>query len=195
MERDPSKNKKLAQKPTSLLALHSHHQQKTILQLICHKSSLTFDFYDFPLPFAVDRKIKVSSFVFNALWFHFHLLLKHNIIVLQITCMVFMEKENNEVVFYFMFFFLLFFIIQEPTSSLDSCTAAHLMQMLKNYAYKEAKSVVVAVHQPSSKIFHLFDRLLLLQDGQVSDMSTTTIYDNDNMSTKKIMIRMKRICK
>ncbi|CAL8143785.1 unnamed protein product [Orchesella dallaii] len=59
-------------------------------------------------------------------------------------------------------------LIDEPTSSLDSCTAAHLMQMLKNYAYKEAKSVVVAVHQPSSKIFHLFDRLLLLQEGQTA---------------------------
>jgi len=40
--------------------------------------------------------------------------------------------------------------------------------MLKEYALKESKSVVVAVHQPSSKIFHLFDKLLLLYDGQVN---------------------------
>ncbi|CAG7835687.1 unnamed protein product [Allacma fusca] len=59
-------------------------------------------------------------------------------------------------------------LIDEPTSGLDSCTASHLMLMLKEYALKESKSVVLAVHQPSSKIFHLFDRLLLLSDGQTA---------------------------
>jgi hypothetical protein len=59
-------------------------------------------------------------------------------------------------------------LIDEPTSGLDSCTASHLMQMLKEYALKQSKSVVLAVHQPSSKIFHLFDRLLLLSDGQTA---------------------------
>ncbi|XP_021949882.1 ABC transporter G family member 21 isoform X2 [Folsomia candida] len=59
-------------------------------------------------------------------------------------------------------------LIDEPTSGLDSYTAACLMQNLKEYALKESTAVVVAVHQPSSKIFHLFDRLLLLSDGQTA---------------------------
>jgi len=56
---------------------------------------------------------------------------------------------------------------QEPTSGLDSYTATCLMQMLKEYALRSKVSVVVAVHQPSSKIFHLFNVLLLLFEGQV----------------------------
>jgi ABC-type multidrug transport system ATPase subunit len=59
-------------------------------------------------------------------------------------------------------------LIDEPTSGLDSCTATTLMQMLKEYASKQQKCVILAVHQPSSKIFHLFDQLLLLSDGNVS---------------------------
>jgi len=59
-------------------------------------------------------------------------------------------------------------LIDEPTSGLDSCTASNLMTLLKDYATAQSKSVILAVHQPSSKIFHLFDRLLLLSDGQTA---------------------------
>ncbi|KAG6584656.1 ABC transporter-like protein [Phytophthora cinnamomi] len=53
--------------------------------------------------------------------------------------------------------------VDEPTSGLDSCMARAVVEQLKQLAAK--RTVVTAIHQPSSEVFALFDRLYLLAEG------------------------------
>jgi ABC-type multidrug transport system ATPase subunit len=54
--------------------------------------------------------------------------------------------------------------VDEPTSGLSSRDAENVMDLLKQLALN-GKLVFVVIHQPSSEIFKLFDRLLLLDRG------------------------------
>nr|XP_009799080.1 PREDICTED: ABC transporter G family member 22-like isoform X1 [Nicotiana sylvestris]XP_009799081.1 PREDICTED: ABC transporter G family member 22-like isoform X1 [Nicotiana sylvestris]XP_016440365.1 PREDICTED: ABC transporter G family member 22-like isoform X1 [Nicotiana tabacum]XP_016440366.1 PREDICTED: ABC transporter G family member 22-like isoform X1 [Nicotiana tabacum] len=54
--------------------------------------------------------------------------------------------------------------LDEPTSGLDSTTALRIVQMLHNIA-RAGKTVVTTIHQPSSRLFSRFDRLILLGQG------------------------------
>jgi len=54
--------------------------------------------------------------------------------------------------------------VDEPTSGLSSKDSDNIMDLLKELSLK-GKLVFVVIHQPSSNIFKLFDRLLILDQG------------------------------
>jgi len=54
--------------------------------------------------------------------------------------------------------------IDEPTSGLSSSDSEMVMQLLKRQT-SEGKLVIANIHQPSSKIFKLFDKLWILDKG------------------------------
>ncbi|GMJ14799.1 Arabidopsis thaliana ATP-binding cassette G22, ATP-binding cassette G22 [Hibiscus trionum] len=55
-------------------------------------------------------------------------------------------------------------LLDEPTSGLDSTTALQIVRMLRNIA-RSGKTVVTTIHQPSSRLFSKFDKLILLGKG------------------------------
>ncbi|RZC82703.1 hypothetical protein C5167_045491 [Papaver somniferum] len=57
-------------------------------------------------------------------------------------------------------------LLDEPTSGLDSTTALRIVQMLHDIA-EAGKTVVTTIHQPSSRLFHKFDKLVLLGKGSL----------------------------
>ncbi len=54
--------------------------------------------------------------------------------------------------------------LDEPTSGLSSRDSENIMDLLKELALK-GKLIYVVIHQPSSDIFKMFDRLLILDTG------------------------------
>jgi len=56
--------------------------------------------------------------------------------------------------------------LDEPTSGLDTFTAYTVCRTLKDLALA-GRTVVATIHQPSSDVFHMFDNLLLLANGQI----------------------------
>jgi ABC-type multidrug transport system ATPase subunit len=60
----------------------------------------------------------------------------------------------------------------EPTSGLDSFMAQNAVLVLKNMALK-GKTVVATIHQPSSEIFAMFDKVLLMAEGRVAFLGSS----------------------
>ncbi|CAO2210025.1 unnamed protein product [Urochloa humidicola] len=57
-------------------------------------------------------------------------------------------------------------LLDEPTSGLDSTTAARIVGTLRRTAAEGGRTVVVTIHQPSSRLYHMFHKVLLLSaDG------------------------------
>lgn len=54
--------------------------------------------------------------------------------------------------------------VDEPTSGLSSRDSENIMDLLKEMTFR-GKLVFVVIHQPSSEIFKMFDRLLLIDQG------------------------------
>ena len=61
--------------------------------------------------------------------------------------------------------------LDEPTSGLDSVTALDLLRTFHSLAHgklpAKAVTIVCSIHQPQSKIFNLFDSLILLKQGSI----------------------------
>ncbi|KAF7820076.1 ABC transporter G family member 25 [Senna tora] len=57
-------------------------------------------------------------------------------------------------------------ILDEPTSGLDSTAAYRLVTTLGALAQQKGKTVVASMHQPSSRVYQMFDKVLLLSEGQ-----------------------------
>ncbi|XP_063889221.1 protein white-like isoform X2 [Scylla paramamosain] len=55
----------------------------------------------------------------------------------------------------------------EPTSGLDSFMAQNVVSMMKGMA-ERGKTVLSTIHQPSSEVFAMFDRVLFLAEGRVA---------------------------
>ncbi|XP_009622617.1 ABC transporter G family member 22-like [Nicotiana tomentosiformis] len=56
--------------------------------------------------------------------------------------------------------------LDEPTSGLDSTTALRMVEILHDIA-EAGKTVITTIHQPSSRLFHKFDKLILLGKGSL----------------------------
>ena len=63
-------------------------------------------------------------------------------------------------------------LCDEPTSGLDSFMAHSVLQVLKKLTAK-GKTIILTIHQPSSELFGLFDKLLLMAEGRVAFLGTT----------------------
>merc|ERR1711970_97783 len=70
-------------------------------------------------------------------------------------------------------------LLDEPTSGLDSTTALNLVHTLRTLAQVGNRTIVTTIHQPSSRIYQMLDKLLLLGLGHLlffGDASAATDY-------------------
>jgi ABC-type multidrug transport system ATPase subunit len=51
--------------------------------------------------------------------------------------------------------------LDEPTTGLDSFTALQVMETLRGLA-ASGRTVISTIHQPSSEIYEVFDKLILI---------------------------------
>eukprot|EP01097_Dermamoeba_algensis_P012159 TRINITY_DN998_c0_g1_i1.p1 TRINITY_DN998_c0_g1~~TRINITY_DN998_c0_g1_i1.p1 ORF type:complete len:302 (+),score=43.27 TRINITY_DN998_c0_g1_i1:49-954(+) len=59
------------------------------------------------------------------------------------------------------------FFLDEPTSGLDAVAAKKIIELLKSKAKKDNLTILATIHQPSSDVFELFDRVCFLARGKM----------------------------
>ncbi len=64
-------------------------------------------------------------------------------------------------------------LLDEPTSGLDSSTSFKIMHLIKEYAVKNNKIILLTIHQPSSQVFSLINKLILINHGKTIFQDTT----------------------
>lgn len=55
-------------------------------------------------------------------------------------------------------------LLDEPTSGLDSTTAQRIVATLRQLA-RGGRTVITTIHQPSSRLYRMFDKVVVLSDG------------------------------
>lgn len=55
-------------------------------------------------------------------------------------------------------------LVDEPTSGLDSTTAQRIVATLR-WVARGGRTVVTTIHQPSSRLFRMFDKVVVLSEG------------------------------
>ncbi|XP_071551619.1 protein white-like [Panulirus ornatus] len=65
----------------------------------------------------------------------------------------------------------LLLLCDEPTSGLDSFMAQSVVRAMKRLSAL-GKTIIATIHQPSSEVFAMFDRLLILAEGRVAFLGT-----------------------
>ncbi|KAF5191191.1 Abc transporter g family member [Thalictrum thalictroides] len=55
-------------------------------------------------------------------------------------------------------------LLDEPTSGLDSTTAQRIIATLQGLA-RGGRTIVTTIHQPSSRLYQMFDKVIVLSDG------------------------------
>ena len=58
-------------------------------------------------------------------------------------------------------------LLDEPTSGLDSTTALNLVHTLRTLAQVGNRTIITTIHQPSSRIYQMLDKLLLMGQGHL----------------------------
>jgi ABC-type multidrug transport system ATPase subunit len=58
--------------------------------------------------------------------------------------------------------------LDEPTTGLDSFNAHEVVQKICELAKIEKKIIIFTIHQPSSEIFNILDKILVLADGKTN---------------------------
>jgi ABC-type multidrug transport system ATPase subunit/ABC-type multidrug transport system permease subunit len=57
--------------------------------------------------------------------------------------------------------------LDEPTSGLDSFSALSMVELLKKVATDNNTAILCTIHQPSSEVFHKFDRVVFMKEGRI----------------------------
>ncbi|GBB87851.1 hypothetical protein RclHR1_14340008 [Rhizophagus clarus] len=58
-------------------------------------------------------------------------------------------------------------MLDEPTTGLDAALALELIKILKEFAIQQRKTIIIVIHQPSSQVFEIVDKLMLVCDGRM----------------------------
>lgn len=58
-------------------------------------------------------------------------------------------------------------LADEPTAALDATTGLSITELLKQLAHHEKRTVIVVTHD--NRIFHLADRIVQMEDGQIKE--------------------------